>query len=386
VLDARSDAGGFSVLPSVQRDPGAPGSSHAPIFELTRGDLVESLHYGSLAIVDAHGELVAGWGDPFAVTYLRSSAKPLQVLPFLEQGGRDFFDLSSQEVALMCASHSGTDEHIAVLHSIQARASVLESDLRCGVHPIGHKPTIDAMRQRGESLSPNRNNCSGKHTGMLAFAVMRGISKQGYLDPSHPIQQDILRTFAEMCSLPVEQVVVGVDGCSAPNFAVPLYHAALAYARLCDPAAGEVAPQARVQACRLVTDAMLSYPAMVGGPESFDTRLMRVLGKRLICKGGAEGYLAMGLLPGALHTTSPALGIVLKISDGDLAGHSRPAGDPLGRVRPAVALEILKQLEVLSPAHLAILAEYGPSFPLLNWADIAIGQGRPCFALERGAW
>lgn len=359
--------------------------AHAPIFALTRREMVESLHYGSVAVVDVHGKLVAGWGDPFSITYLRSSAKPFQVLPFLEQGGIVRYGLSSQEIALMCASHSGTDEQVAVLRSIQARTGVHESDLKCGVHPLGHKPTIEAMRQRGESLSPNRNNCSGKHTGMLAFARMRDLSMEDYLDDSHPVQQEILHAFAELCSLPVEQVVVGVDGCSAPNFAVPLYHAALAYARLCDPVAGGVAPPSRVEACHRVTAAMLSCPEMVGGPGSFDTRLMDALGERLVCKGGAEGYLAMGLLPGALSVSSPALGIVLKVSDGDLAGHSRPAGDPLGRVRPAVALEILRQLGVLSPAQLDTLAEYGPAFPLQNWANITIGQGRPCFELEQGA-
>ena len=385
MLDIRPNADGSSPLPSAQSASGARRPAYAPIFELTRGNIVETLHYGSLAVVDAHGKLLAWWGDPFAVTYLRSSAKPFQVLPFLEQGGGRFYSLSSQEIALMCASHSGTDEHMAVLRSIQARAGVQESDLRCGVHPLSHKPTIEAMRQRGEALSPNRNNCSGKHTGMLAFAGMRGLSKEGYLDPSHPVQQDILHIFAEMCSLPAGQVAVGVDGCSAPNFAVPLYHAALAYARLCDPTAGEVAPHARLEACQSVTDAMLSYPEMVGGPDSFDTRLMRVLEKRLVCKGGAEGYLAMGLLPDALYTGSAALGIVLKVSDGDLAGHSRPAGDPLGRVRPAVALELLRQLGALSPVQLAALAEYGPAFTLQNWANITIGQGRPCFELERDA-
>jgi len=214
---------------------------------------------------------------------------------------------------------------------------------------------------------------------------MRGLSTEDYLDGSHPVQQEILHAFAELCSLPVKQVVLGVDGCSAPNFAVPLYHAALAYARLCDPVAGGVAPPSRVEACHRVTAAMLSFPEMVGGPGSFDTRLMDTLGERLVCKGGAEGYLAMGLLPGALSVSSPALGIVLKISDGDLAGHSRPAGDPLGRVRPAVALEILRQLGVLLPAQFDALAEYGPALPLQNWANITIGQGHPCFELEPGA-
>lgn len=382
MLTIRQNAEDALHAPSAQPAPDDSRPAYAPVFELRRGDIVETLHYGALAVVDVHGNLLASWGDPYTVTYLRSSAKPFQVLPFLEQGGVEYYSLSPQEIALMCASHSGTDEHIAVLRLIQSRTGVQEADLKCGIHPLGHKPTIEAMRQRGESLSPNRNNCSGKHTAMLAFARMRSLSIADYLDESHPVQQDILHLFAELCALPVEQVAVGVDGCSAPNFAVPLYHAALAYARLCQPIAGGVAPPSRADACQWVTSAMLSHPEMVGGPDSFDTRLMKALGNRLVCKGGAEGYLAMGLLPGALSTGSSAAGIVLKISDGDLAGHSRPAGDPLGRVRPAVALEILRQLGVLSPAELPGLAVYGPAFTLQNWANITVGEGRPCFEIE----
>jgi len=355
---------------------------YAPIFELLREDTVETVHYGSIAVVDARGELVAWWGDPYAVTYLRSSAKPLQLLPFLECAGSARFDFSDREIALMCASHAGTDEHVTVLRGIQAKTGVQESDLLCGVHPLGDKPTIEAMRQRGEQLTPNRNNCSGKHTAMLAFARMCGVPGDNYIDPSHPVQGAILAAFAELCSLPVDQVAVGIDGCSAPNFAVPLYNAALAYARLCDPLVGGVRPAERVAACQVVCAAMTAHPEMVGGQASFDTRLMSAAPERLICKGGAEGYLAIGLLPGGRGEGSPALGIVIKISDGDLGGHSRPAGDPLGRVRPAVALEILRQLDALSPAELETLGEYGPAFTLQNWRRLSIGIVRPCFTLH----
>jgi len=359
-------------------------SQYAPIFELLRDGTVESIHYGAVAVVDARGEMIAWWGDPCAVTYLRSSAKPMQVLPFLECGGQAQFALSLQEIALMCASHSGSDDHVAVVRGIQAKTGVRESDLLCGVHPLSNKATIEAMRLRGEELTPNRNNCSGKHTAMLAYARMCGLAVENYIDPSHPVQRDILAAFAEMCGLPLEQVAVGIDGCSAPNFAVPLYNAALAFARLCDPLVGGVRTPERAAACRMVCAAMSSYPEMVGGKDSFDTRLIRAVPERLICKGGAEGFLAIGLLPQDMGNRSSALGIVIKISDGDLGGHSRPSGDPLGRIRPAVALEVLRQLDVLSPAELEALAEYGPTFSLGNWRHLTIGIGRPCFSLHYG--
>jgi L-asparaginase II len=344
-------------------------SSYSPIFELTRGEAVESIHYGAIAIVDARAQLVAWYGDPQTVTYLRSSAKPLQALPFIEHGGQAAFGLTLREISLICASHSGTDDHVAVLRSIQAKAGLTESDLMCGFHPLSHGPTVDAMRQRGESLSPNRHNCSGKHTGMMAHARLHGWPIADYINPSHPVQQEILQTFAEMCGLPPEQIRHGTDGCSAPNFAVPLRNAALALARLADP---DGLSPARADACRTITAAMTTHPDMVGGPDSFDTKLMEVTGGRIVCKGGAEGYQILGLLPGACGPDSPARGIALKISE----------GDQRGQVRQAVTLEVLRQLGAIMPAELEALAQFGPTYQLHNWRKLLVGEARTCFQLQ----
>lgn len=358
-------------------------SAYLPIFQLTRGDIVESIHFGAIAVVDAFGNLVAWYGDPQVVTYLRSSSKPFQALPLVERGGKQHYQLTTQEIALICASHSGTDQHVQVLRSIQAKTGVNESDLLCGTHAPYHKASADALAMRGEKPTPNRHNCSGKHTGMIAYARMLGIDQTStleYIDPAHPVQQDILRAFAEMCDMPPTQVHVGIDGCSAPNFAVPLFNAALGFARLCDPSG---LPEARAMACREIASAMMSHPDMVGGPDNFDTMLMSVTPGRLICKGGAEGYQAFGLMPGALGAGSPALGIAFKVSDGDLKGHNRPVEDPRGRVRPAVTIEILRQLGAITADELARLADYGPTFIVENWRKLVVGQASPCFTLQR---
>ena len=350
-----------------------PADRYLPLFELTRGRIVESIHFGAIAVVDAQGGLIASYGDPQAVSYLRSTAKPFQALPFIENDGHKYYNLSQPEIAVMCASHSGTDEHVAVVQSMQAKSGVSEADLQCGVHPLSHAPTLEALRQRGEKLTPNRHNCSGKHTGMLAYARMKGMPTGDYLDPAHPIQQDILCAFAAMCKISPQQVEIGIDGCSAPNFAVPLYHGALGMARLCDPENGDVQPPARRAACHVILEAMTSHPEMVGGPGSFDTRLMQATSGRILAKSGAEGYYGLGLRPGALGPGSPGAGIAIKISDGDTSY----------RVRPAIVLEVLRQLGALEAVEAVRLAECGPIFPLHNWQKLAVGQARPCFNLSR---
>ncbi len=342
---------------------------YTPVFELTRGETVESIHFGSIAVVDAHGRLVAWYGDPQATTFLRSSAKPLQALPFIEHGGQAAFGFTLREISLMCASHSGTDDHVAVLRSIQAKANLQETDLMCGFHPLSHAPTVEAMRQRGESVSPNRHNCSGKHTGMMAHARLHGWTIADYINPNHPVQQEIIQTFAEMCGLAQGEIKRGTDGCSAPNFAVPLRNAALGFARMADPSG---LPAARAEACRTITTAMRSHPDMVGGPDSFDTLLMQVAGERIFCKGGAEGYQVIGVLPGATGPGSPTLGIALKISE----------GDQRGQARPAVVLDLLRQLGVITPADMQALAGFGPSFQLYNWRKLRVGEARTCFQLQ----
>ena len=352
--------------------------SFEPVLELTRGGVLESVHYGAAAVVDVRGSLRAWIGNPESSTFIRSAAKPFQVLPLLEGGGAEHYGLTERDIALMCASHSGTDEHIAALLSLQKKVHVEESALLCGVHYPLHRPTAQEMRASGRQPTPNWHNCSGKHTGMLAFSGLKRqagealVDTKSYIDPENPIQQQILNTFAAMCDIPVNRVQIGIDGCSAPNFRIPLRSAALAFARLADPAAGGVKPVQRARACRMVCKSMMAYPEMVAGPDRFDTAIMHVCRGRILAKGGAEGYQGISLMPGALGPDSPALGIALKIADGDRRGTAKSA----------VVLEILRQVGALTDRDLAELAAYGPRFELKNWRDLPVGEGRPCFEMN----
>lgn len=356
-----------------------------PVFELTRGRIVESIHYGALAVTDSHGKLLYSYGDPQTVAFLRSSAKPFQALPFFERGGPATFGLTQKEQALICASHEGSEEHMQVVQGIQAKVGIKESDLQCGVHMPGDPAAYKALIASGEAPTPNRNNCSGKHSGMLAHAKMRSLPLDTYLDIQHPIQQDILRAFAEMCNYPREKVEIGIDGCSAPNFAAPLYNSALAFARLCDPQNATGFPhdvsKTRAEACREITSAMTSFPEMVSGHNEFDCRLMQVGKGKIVCKRGAEGFQAIGLMPGMLGAGSLGIGITFKVSDGDLLFRTLDI-EPRNRVRPAVTLEILRQIGALNDSQMKELAEFGPTLPIKNHRWIVVGESRPAFKLR----
>lgn len=343
-------------------------SNFLPVYQLTRGEIVESIHHGAVAVVNNTGELIASFGDPQAVVFLRSTAKPIQAIPFVEQGGPEHFSLTKKELALICASHIGTDAHAATAASIQAKGGFLESDLQCGLHPPFDKETWETMLIRGDSITQNRHDCSGKHSGMLSFARMNDWSIGDYLDQDHPVQEHILYAFSGMSSVPHEEIVIGIDGCTAPNFAVPLYNGALALARLCNPSHLH---SERIEACHTIFEAMTTHPEMVAGEGEFDTRLMQVTKGRIVSKGGAEGYQGIGIK----GKNGESWGITIKIADGGARS----------TVRPAVAMEVLRQLDALTPEELADLNKFGPVLPVHNWRKLVIGESSPVFELEFGS-
>ena len=358
--------------------------TYLPVYELTRGGIVESIHFGAVAAADKHGRLVASFGDPRTVTFLRSTAKPFQTLPLLESGAAEHFGFTPREIALTCASHRGLDLHVEAVQALQAKIGVSEADLLCGTHPP-EDPEVALRFQRTDiAPTPCRHNCSGKHTGMLAQAKQRGLPLADYIGLQHPVQRTILQTFAEMCGLEVAQVVVGIDGCSAPNFAVPLLNAATAFARLADPDELGV-PAPRQAALRGVFAAVTAHPEMIRGPGSFDTELMRTRPGLILAKGGAEGYQGLALRQGALGPASPALGVALKISDGSARSAPAGAAELHHSARGPVALEVLRQLGALGEAELAVMAGFGysPRRTLTNWRGVAVGEARPCFELVR---
>lgn len=340
---------------------------HQPLVEVTRGEQVESLHFGSIAVCDSEGNLIAGWGDPHLVTFTRSTAKPVQAYPLVAEGGPDRFGLTEAELAIACASHSGTDLHADTVARILQKIGQSEGDLHCGTHPP-FDPDVAQRIVSGElAPSPLRHNCSGKHAGMLGLATLLDQPVGSYLDLHGECQQRILESVGRMMGLERESIRIGIDGCSAPNFAVPLSAGARAYARLAQAGTVREADPTAHQ----IYQAMTSFPLMVSGPGRFDTVLMSAGKGRILGKGGAEGCYALGL-KGDPKGGQVSLGVMLKVSDGDRTGRA---------VRVAV-LEVLRQLGRMSPAELSALEDSHVS-PISNHRGRIVGGIRPVFALDR---
>lgn len=338
-----------------------------PLVEAWRGGRLESEHRGAIAVVDAAGHLIAHVGDVALTTYLRSSAKPFQLLPLIESGAADRLGFTDRELAVIAGSHSGEPRHLEAVQSILDKIGLSDDALQCGLHVPFNADAAKALRVANQPASVLHNNCSGKHAGMLAQAIDRGLSTADYLDPNHPVQITIRHRLAELADLDFDAIGVGVDGCSAPCFALPLKAAALAFARLAEAAHPERSEAQSKDALARVAQVMVTYPEMVAGEGRLDTDLMRAAQRALVSKGGAEGFHGVGVFA---HDGQPALGIAWKIGDGDGKRGGHPA-----------VIEALRQLGVLDDEALVALKSYH-AWPITNHRGLEVGEVRANFALR----
>lgn len=304
------------------------------LVEVRRDPMVESVHRGAACACTADGDLLAVWGDIDAPVPPRSAIKPLQALPLVESGAADAFGFGPPEIALTCASHSGTEQHVAVVAAMLDRIGLGENALACGGHSPLHGPSADALLRSGRRWSRLHDNCSGKHAGFLATAVHLGEAVEGYHLPDHPVQRRIAALLEDLAGVDVAALPRGIDGCGIPVWGLPLRALATAMARL---AVATVPGSARADAARRITAAMAAHPDLIAGPGRFDTEVIAATGGQLLAKGGAEG-VQVAMVPDA------GIGIAVKIDDGG----GRAAGVALGGV--------LRSLDLLSEGVARALA------------------------------
>lgn len=265
---------------------------YKPLVEEFRAGVLENVHLGVLCGVNDQGELIHEVGNAQHVTFLRSAAKPFQAIPVMKQNIAGKYGLTDTEAAMFAASHRGETYHIEALESIMAKIGLTEDQLLCcPTYPLNDEPKFACMR---EGKPPRRlyHNCSGKHLGIIATAREMGYDTETYWQLSHPIQQDILHTLADMAEVPVEQIQIGVDGCGFPIFALPLQHIAKAYLKLACP---DLIRDAETrEAVKRMTAYMHAGPDSIASHNFICSELLR--DDNIVAKGGAKGVYCFSLI------------------------------------------------------------------------------------------
>jgi len=327
---------------------------HAPIVVTTRGDHTENLHYGSFAVVDREGRLLAGHGDVDFPVFTRSALKPLQAVPLVSHPRFDELALTPAEIALLCASHNGESRHVDTARSLLARAALSEAALQCGIHAPYWYAHNDGRPPADARWSSLHHNCSGKHAGMLLLAWLSGAATSNYLDPNHPVQVAIARAVAHACGVAeVSAMPCGTDGCSAPNYALPLAALARGAAWLtrAEPDAVYGAAPQRIFA------AMAAHPEMVSGEGRHDLDLALAGAGDWIAKVGAEAVQIVAC-------RSRGLAVAVKIADGS------------PRALTVATCAVLDRLGLLDEPRRARLSRWA-EVPIRSIRGVEVGRMAP---------
>ncbi|BAO94136.1 asparaginase [Caballeronia insecticola] len=325
--------------------------AHVPLAVASRNKHVERVHWGSVAVVDAAGSLLAHAGDPYASVFSRSTLKPFQALAFVRDGGPDHFGFTAAELALTCASHGGEAVHVDAVTSMLEKVGATESDLRCGVHMPDCYGEHN-LPPRGATFDQRHHNCSGKHAGFLGCCAMHGYARGQYLDRDHELQRRIAHDVASLADMREQDMWCGIDGCSAPNYGMPLERLAGMWARL---AAGASHCGADTDAAlSRIFAAMAAHPLMVSGTGRCDLALAQAARGDWVTKVGADGVHAIGI-------RSRGIGVAVKIADGDFAAVY------------ATTIAVLRQLDLPLEREGALLEKWADPV-LRNVRGTPVGQ------------
>jgi L-asparaginase II len=294
------------------------------------------------------------FGDVERAVYPRSAVKALQALPLIESGAADRVGLSDQEIALACASHSGSEDHVATARAMLAKAGRDASALECGAHwPLG-EGAARALARSGGTPTALHNTCSGKHAGFICVASAMGIDPKNYVAPDHAVQREVAHAIEAATATKLSEEMRAIDGCAIPTYAIPLKSLALGFARF---GTGQgLSPAARKAAAR-IRSCVAAHPLTVAGQGRFDTDIMTILGARAFTKGGAEGVFCAAL-------PEAGLGLAVKADDG------------AGRAAQVMIAALIVRFGGLDGETLARLAPLLTP-PIFNWNGAVVGLVRP---------
>ena len=287
---------------------------------LKRNSSFESRHLAHAVVSDNKGRILMYAGNYDFETFIRSSLKPFQAIPFITSGTCERYNITDKGIAITCGSHSGSTFHSREVFKILWNCHLEVENLKCPIPEGG--------------TSRLQHNCSGKHAAFLATCKKMEWPLETYLDKKHPIQSEIIRIVSELLTIPAEEFITANDDCGAPVLHLRLSQMAYLYAKLSSSESPEL---------EKIKRAIIGNPFLIAGEGKFDTELISRGHGQIISKGGSEGIQC-------ICRVREGLGVAIKVEDGSK------------RAKHAVALQILKQLDWITPTALEELSKLSLSF------------------------
>ncbi|MDH5259538.1 MAG: asparaginase [Gammaproteobacteria bacterium] len=324
------------------------------LVEVTRGDTVESRHFGSAVVCDFKGNVVENWGDIRELVFPRSALKPMLAIHLLESGASDHYALNDAELSLACSSHQGEQMHQNLVESWLTRLGLTENNLACGAVLPENTERAHQLLASGQQGCRIHHNCSGKHTGFLTTAIHLGLPIENYHLLEHPLQQLSIDILSDLAGVDIKQYPIGIDGCGLPAPTMPLLQLGYATARFAKPID---LSDYRAKAIYRLHKAITNEPLYIAGHGTVVSELNDVTKGKVLAKSGAEGIVTAAL-------PEKGLGIAIKITDGN------------ARASSVALLAILDHLGVLTENEKQNLQTH-ISPTILNSRELIVGKIRP---------
>ena len=318
---------------------------------VTRGKVVESIHEAKCVVQNFNYKIIFTTGHEWDLVYPRSAIKIFQAIPFIQSEAHKKYQLSKKEIAISCASHCGEKQHMLVLHNWIKKIKINIKSLKCGIHNPLNLAASNKILLSGENPSQLHNNCAGKHLGMISGCLSNKMNIDNYVDFHHPYQKLIRNSLENITECKITKKQVGIDGCSVPQYAFPLYNLSTSMVNLIK---NYICNDAFSTQIRLLLDSILKYPQLTSGTNKFDSELMKITKGKIFSKGGAEGVLLFA-------PKEKKIGGVIKIKDGNQ------------RAIPSTAIEIFKKLSLVTNNEMRELSNWNNQ-QIYNHAKIVVGK------------
>lgn len=276
---------------------------YTELVKYERNGLTEQVHSGILLYMNKNKILYRAGNDNNYKFYHRSCMKPMQASILIDLGIDKELDLTNQELAVCCASHTGDIEHQELVLSILKKNNLTEESLLCPPHTPLSKEEQKRLIINNTNPTKIHNNCSGKHAAMLSICLHNNFCLSNYKDFSHPLTKMVINKICELCEIKNEDYQISKDGCGLPVIATTLEQLGKGFLNLFTS-----------EKYKRLTDAFLQYPYLIGGKDRLDSEIINA-SENIIAKVGAGGLCTV-------VNTKKEECLVIKIADSNMEARS----------------------------------------------------------------